>query len=96
VKFKKKLLATDKSKKIGSGQYGAIYSMTLNNQTVAIKVAKERTKACVKSIMSEIKVMAGLENHVNVLAFVGAYTKELRRGKTIFNSGTDSIFKCEI
>ncbi|CAL8132870.1 unnamed protein product [Orchesella dallaii] len=66
--------------RIGAGQFGVVYATEINGQTVAVKVAKERTKACVKSIMAEIKIMAFLGQHPHILSFVGSYTSELKRG----------------
>ncbi|CAL8132860.1 unnamed protein product [Orchesella dallaii] len=75
-----KTLKLDKSNKIGSGQFGVVYATTLNDQKVAVKVSKERSKECVKSIMSEIKIMVFLGEHKHILNFYGAYTRELKRG----------------
>ncbi|CAL8132866.1 unnamed protein product [Orchesella dallaii] len=75
-----KNLKLDKSNKIGSGQFGVVYATTLNDQKVAVKVSKERNKECVKSIMSEIKIMVFLGEHKHILNFVGAYTRELKKG----------------
>ncbi|CAL8146433.1 unnamed protein product [Orchesella dallaii] len=69
---------------IGSGNFGRVYKMQVPglDGEVAVKVPKLREggREAVLSTLREIKILAYVGSHTNVVKVLGAYTKEIRRG----------------
>ncbi|ODM87663.1 Angiopoietin-1 receptor [Orchesella cincta] len=80
----------DKTKILGSGKFGTVYNASLLQNSifseVAAKIPIPGSKEATKSILCEIKVMAFLGNHPNVLRLIGASTAGIRRGNQEFKN----------
>jgi serine/threonine protein kinase len=56
----------------------------VNGVDVAVKTLKEHSqREVVLSILQEIKVMSHLENHLNIVKFIGANTEDLAKGNSL-------------
>jgi len=75
---------------LGSGAFGAVYNGTIKSQRassgtleVAVKTVNPSCSDAVtmRSFLSEIKVMSHLGKHKHIVSILGAYTKELCKGK---------------
>ena len=67
---------------LGSGAFGVVMKGTLDKNEVAVKTIKRNAdKQYLKALLSELKIMIYLGNHDNIVTFLGAYTKELQKGK---------------
>lgn len=67
------------------GQYGCVFlgSLKLNgmDRAVAVKTVKENCpKTAIKNLLTEIKVLAHIGTHANIVSLEGAYTAELIYG----------------
>lgn len=91
-------LEIDLTKVLGSGEYGLVlYGLyknanPVNGSTpvvkpVAIKTTKPISsgKEHFKALLSELKIMAYLEHHANIVNLVGANTQNLRKRKFLKN-----------
>jgi len=48
---------------------------------VAVKTLKSNAQRQVLlALLAEIKIMSNLEDHINIISFLGAYTKEIVKG----------------
>jgi len=75
--------------KIGSGNFGLVHKgsltsryITLNavGKPIAIKVPKQDLEVEVfKNVLREVKIMAHVGSHENVVCFIGACTENIRR-----------------
>ncbi len=67
---------------IGQGNFGVVYKATVNGEVAVIKVPRRGlSKEAFKSTLNEIKVLSYAGNHVNVVRFLGAFTKNIKKGK---------------
>src|SRR5688572_12691181 len=67
---------------LGSGQYGIVYKGSHQGKPVAIKTIKLGAgKVYLNALLVELKVMSYIRGHAGVVNLVGAYTKELNRGR---------------
>jgi serine/threonine protein kinase len=78
------LVAIDETKLLGSGQFGVVYKGFLlrngEKEVVAVKtVAKGVPVEVFKALLSEIKIMAFLGKHENVVELIGANTQDIFR-----------------
>jgi serine/threonine protein kinase len=56
----------------------------VNGVDVAVKTLKENSqREVILSILQEIKVMSHLENHLNIVKFIGANTEDLAKGNSL-------------
>jgi serine/threonine protein kinase len=76
----------DESSSLGSGFFGVVCKGKVKSIDVAVKTLKENAqREVILSILEEIKVMSHLENHPNIVKFIGANTDELARGNIYSN-----------
>lgn len=76
---------------LGSGQFGQVYRGLVTRKmegdmeevqiSVAVKMCRDETR--MKALLSEIKVLAYLTGHENIVGLVGAYTAELEQGENL-------------
>ncbi|ODM86984.1 Platelet-derived growth factor receptor beta, partial [Orchesella cincta] len=73
---------------LGSGTFGTVYRGSAKRRnkdretTVAVKTTNSSSPStAVSGMISEIKVLSHLGEHENIVNLVGAYTKEIRKGK---------------
>ncbi|CAG7722143.1 unnamed protein product [Allacma fusca] len=64
---------------MGRGFSGIVYKCILDEHPVAVK--ENADISSLKSLLSELKVLMYLGNHENIVKLVGAYTKDLSRGR---------------
>jgi len=67
-----------------------VFRGTIQKETEIMQVAVKTVKPssafeAVNGLLKEIKVMTHIGNHENIVALLGAYTKELKTGKKLFN-----------
>jgi len=74
---------------LGSGAFGAVYRGSIQKETevqVAIKAPKPSSPStAISGLLAEIKVMTHIGKHENIVDLLGAYTKELKRGKVFID-----------
>jgi len=67
---------------LGQGEHGHIYKGMLTCSRVDVAVKASRCSAIsVKQILSEMKILANVGKHENVLYLLGANTSEIEKGK---------------
>ncbi len=77
---------------LGSGAYGTVYKGKLKKrESASIEVAVKTVPTSVdvlyfKTLLSEVKVMAHVGHHPNIVALVGAYTQDIRKSMSKINS----------
>ena len=70
------------SEKLGEGCYGIVYGGSYDSQPAAIKTFKMGvTHEQIYSVLVEIKLMAFIGDHENIVKFFGADISKLRSGK---------------
>ncbi|CAL8146760.1 unnamed protein product [Orchesella dallaii] len=75
---------TDSATILGEGNYGVVYKLTVSRfpNPVAVKVPRSGcSKQAFQSHLSEIKIMSFIGENEHVIRFLGAYTREIHRGK---------------
>ncbi len=81
---------TDRTKVLGSGQYGIVYQGSYKGTAVAVKTIQPGAdKTYLNALLVELKVMIFIKGHKNVVELLGAYTRELHRGSQ--NQGIRSL-----
>ncbi|CAL8136846.1 unnamed protein product [Orchesella dallaii] len=74
-------LKVDTTDVIGAGNFGTVYKGVARGVSAAVKQPnKNCEKSTFKNALSEIKVMGYIGTHPHIVKFLGAYTKEIRRG----------------
>ena len=69
---------TDSGKVLGSGEYGVVCQGTCNEQPVAVKAIKGAVNVEeFKAVLAEVKIMAYLGDHENIVKFVGAEVSKI-------------------
>ena len=84
-------LKTILGKELGSGAFGRVVKaeaigLKLDEPitTVAVKMVKSNVDAtALESLIGELKIMARLGSHPNVVNLLGAYTKNIAKGQFI-------------
>lgn len=79
----------DESNLLGSGAFGRVLTATVlhANQQIytAVKTIRCTSTEIVspfRSLLNEIKVLAYVGSHPNIVQLIGAYTAEIRTGKS--------------
>lgn len=63
------------------GNFGIVYQSVVGGVPVAVKTPHEGcSREIFRSMLSEVKILCYIGEHPNVIAFVGAYTKEIEQG----------------
>ena len=74
---------------LGEGEYGMVYRGFLHGDAVAVKTTKPNPDvAYFKALLGEIKIMAYIGKHENVVEFKGAVTEKIRESKWKHNSNS--------
>jgi len=74
------LLETDNV--LGFGKFGTVYKGYAKGNEAAMKKPNAHCpKGEFKSVLTEVKVLCYIDTHQNVVGFLGAYTKEISKGK---------------
>lgn len=85
------MIDADETAVLGKGQFGkvlkGVYHEDIGKKTdVAVKTLKTKNDvSALKSLLSELKIMATVGKHVNVVNLVGACTKRMARGIYLTN-----------
>ncbi|CAL8136376.1 unnamed protein product [Orchesella dallaii] len=70
---------------LGSGAFGAVYRGSVQKEfemQVAVKTTKKTSPSpAISGLLSEIKVMSYIGQHLNIVSMIGAFTKEVKTGK---------------
>jgi len=67
---------------LGAGNFGTVYKGVAKGKLAAIKQPnKDCPKGTFNSVLTEVKVLNYIGMHPNVVAFFGAYTTEINKGK---------------
>jgi len=81
------LFLADGDKPLGSGTFGLVVKGRIKTGEVAIKTTRMGVdKIYLKALVQEIKVLAYLGSHENIVNMCGAHTAKLRQGNVLCSS----------
>ena len=70
----------DERSVLGEGQYGRCIRGKIRGQDVAVKMNKSSDVSVFKDFLSELKIMAYVGVHENVVEFLGAVVDDIQKG----------------
>jgi len=76
-------LLTDETTTLGTGNFGTVMkgTVTINHETIpaAVKTVKKKGVHYFKALLTELKIMAFIGKHPNIVNLIGACTQNLRK-----------------